>query len=360
MRAVLSQPLFIAERNLHDIVENLLGDFMSLSKRLLLIIAMTGCACVGCERPASTISQPAPEIRLGYFANLTHAQAVLGVASGEFAAAVGPAKLTTRVFNAGPSLIEALFAGEIDIGYIGPGPAINGFERSKGEGLKIIAGAAANGVGIVVRKGAGIDSLEQLKGRKIATPQLGNTQDIAARHFLIHKLGQTDANNIIPISNAEQLGLLQRGQIDAAWAPEPWAARLVLEAGGKLLAEEKELWEGKRFTLAVVIASPQFLKNRGDDARKLLAVHRRWTQRLNKEPASTLPQLGKALNELTGKSIPPEAFAAAFSRTLFTDEPLPETLQIFAAWSYDLGFSKETPDLRGLLDLAIINSLGNE
>ena len=134
----------------------------------------------------------------------------------------------------------------------------------------------------------------------------------------------------------------------------------MLEAGGKLLVEEKELWEGKRFTLAVVIASPQFLKNRGDNVRKLLAVHRRWTNRLNTEAGETLPQLGKALNELTGKAIPAEAFAAAFSRTLFTDEALPKTLETFAAWSYDLGFSKEKPDLRGLVDLTILQSLGNE
>lgn len=316
-------------------------------------------ALTGCERP--TISGPqGREIRLGYFANLSHAQAVLGVSSGEFAAAIAPARLTTRVFNAGPSLIEALFAGEIDIGYIGPGPAINGFTRSKGEGLKVVAGAAANGVSIVVRKGAGIQSLDQLKGRRIATPQLGNTQDIAARHFLIHKLGQSEANNIIPISNAEQLGLMKRGEIDAAWAPEPWAARLIAEADGVLLKEEKELWEGKRFTLAVVIASPAFLKRDSENVRKLLAVHRRWTKQLTDEPARTQPLLGNALNDLTGKSIPADAFSTAFSRTLFTNEPLPETLRIFSQWSYDLGFAKEMPNLEGLVDLTILNSLAEE
>lgn len=333
---------------------------MTLFSKLLRIAALAGCMLAGCDRPTSPERQSTREVRLGYFANLTHAQAVLGVSSGEFAAAVAPAKLTTRVFNAGPSLIEALFAHEIDIGYVGPGPAINGFMRSKGEGLKIIAGAAANGVGIVVRKDAGIVSLEQLKGRRIATPQLGNTQDIAARHFLIHNLGQADANNIIPISNAEQLGLLQRGQIDAAWAPEPWAARLVLEAGGTLLAEEKDLWEGKQFTLAVVIASPKFLKDQPDNARNLLTAHRRWTQRLNREPAASLPRLGQALNELTGKTIPAEAFAAAFSRTLFTNEPLAETLETLASWSYDLGFAKEKPDLGGFVDLTLMNALGSD
>lgn len=328
---------------------------------LLTIGMIAGASIVlaGCERAVPAGNTP-NEVRLGYFANLTHAQAVLGVASGDFAKAVAPAKLTTRIFNAGPSLIEALFAGEIDIGYIGPGPALNGFAKSKGEGLKIISGAAANGVGIVVRKGAGINRLEDLKGKRIATPQLGNTQDIAARHFLIHKLGQSDANNIIPIANAEQLGLLERGEIDAAWAPEPWAARLVAEAGGKLLAEEKDLWERKRFTLAVVIASPAFLKNHPDAARKMLRAHRAWTERLTKDVDGTLPLLGKALNDLTGKTIPPEAFRAAFSRTVFTDEPLAETLETFAQWAYDLGFAREKAKLDGLVDLTLLESAGRE
>lgn len=307
----------------------------------------------GCERSAPGGEAPR-EVRIGYFANLTHAQAVLGVASGEFAAAVAPTKLTTRVFNAGPSLIEALFAGEIDIGYIGPGPAINGFAKSKGEGLKVISGAAANGVAIVVRKDSGIEKIEDLKGKRIATPQLGNTQDIAARHFLIHKLGQPDANNVIPIANAEQLGLLERGEIDAAWAPEPWAARMVLETSGKLLAEEKDLWEQKRFTLAVVIASPVFLKNHPNIVSKLLRVHRAWTEKLTKDGDETLPLLGKALNDLTGKTIPPEAFRAAFSRTVFTDEPLIDTLETFAQWSYELGFAREKANLEGLVDTTLL------
>jgi NitT/TauT family transport system substrate-binding protein len=330
--------------------------------RVWIVAFAAGCfvaLLLGCERPATGGATPA-EVRIGYFANLTHAQAVLGVASGDFARAISPAKLTTRVFNAGPSLIEALFAGEIDIGYIGPSPAINGYQKSKREGLKIISGAAANGVGIVARANSGIQKLEDLKGMRIATPQLGNTQDVAARHFVMHNLGQPNADNVIPISNAEQLGLMQRGQIDAAWAPEPWAARLVVEAGGRLLAEEKDLWEQKRFTLTVVIASPDFLKRQPELARKLLRTHQVWTARLASDPEATLPLLGRALYELTGKTIPPEAFRAACFRTEFTDQPLAETLQTFAGWSYDLGFAKEQPDLEGLVDTTLLDAARNE
>src|SRR5436305_14035462 len=147
-------------------------------------------------------SAPPTEVRIGYFANLSHAQAVLGVSSGEFERAIAPAKLKTKVFNAGPSLIEALFAGEIDVGYVGPGPALSAHVKSRGEGIRLIAGAAANGVVIVARKDSGIEKLEDLKGNRLATPHYGNTQDLAARHYLTAVLHQEQLDNVIPVANA--------------------------------------------------------------------------------------------------------------------------------------------------------------
>ncbi|MBI5863492.1 MAG: ABC transporter substrate-binding protein [Planctomycetes bacterium] len=330
----------------------------------LFLLAAITIAFAGCERPTQPAATggpaaPAslPELRLGYFANLTHAQAVLGAASGDFEKAVAPAKLTTRIFNAGPSLIEALFAGELDIGYVGPGPAINACEKSHGTGVRIIAGAAANGVGVVARRDAGIKTLQDLRGKRIATPQLGNTQDISARHYLTSQLGEKNISNVLPIPNAEQLALLQRGEIDAAWAPEPWASRLILEAGGVLVAEEKDLWEGGRFTLALIVASPEFLAKHPDTIRRVLEVHKKWTKRLRTEPKACVSPLSEALNELTGKKIPAEAFSQAVARTEFTNEPLEATLNKFAEWSYDLGFSKSRPDLTGLVDTSVLRSI---
>src|SRR4051794_38867311 len=174
-------------------------------------------ALPGCDRQDSTNAAGAgksadggagiKELRIGYFANLTHAQAVLGVASGEFQQALGATKVSTKVFNAGPSLIEALFGDQIDIGYVGPGPALNGFGQSRGEGVRIISGAAANGVVIVARKDSGIDKLADLAGKRIASPQQGNTQDIAAKHYLTAELKQRDFKNIIPVPNAEQAAM---------------------------------------------------------------------------------------------------------------------------------------------------------
>ena len=255
----------------------------------LLLLSIIPLLLVACDRAQSSqqsaaTSAPPSEIRIGYFANVTHAQAVLGIASGDFTGAVAPAKLSTKVFNAGPSLIEALFAGEIDIGYVGPGPALSAHARSKGQGIRVISGAAANGVLIVARKDAGISTLADLKGKRIATPQHGNTQDIAARHYLIADLKQSDANNVIAVQNSEQAGMMDRGQIDAAWAPEPWGSRLIAETGAKLIAEEKDLWPEKQFSLTVVVTTPEFLAQHPDVVKKVLHGHAKWPAARQQEP----------------------------------------------------------------------------
>ena len=302
-------------------------------------------------------AKPVTEVRLGYFANLSHAQAVLGAASGEFEKAVAPATFKTKVFNAGPSLIEALFAGEIDIGYVGPGPALAANARSRGQGIRVIAGAAANGVVIVARKDSGIHTLADLAGRRIATPQHGNTQDIAARHYLSASLAQQDLGNVLPIANSEQSGMMSRGQIDAAWAPEPWGSRLVAETGATIISEEKDLWPGNQFALAVVVTTPEFLRDHPDVVAKVLAVHHAWTQRLSADPQAHLPQLGSALFALTGKKLPPGVLDSAIARVTFTDDPLPETFRTMGQWTYDLGFEQRPARLGTLFDLAVLQQI---
>lgn len=296
-------------------------------------------------------------VRIGYFANLTHAQAVLGIASNDYAKALAPTKVSTKVLNAGPSLIEALFAGEIDVGYVGPGPALNAYARSRGHGIRVVAGGAANGVLIVARKNSGIDTLADLRGKRVATPQFANTQDIAARHYLTHELGQTEHINVIPVSNAEQAGMMAAGQIDAAWTPEPGASLLVAQAEAKVIGREKDLWPEKNFSITVVVTTPEFLKNHPATVEKLLAAHRAWTRRLNEEPATILPQLKAALFDLTKKPFPEGVVESALSNTTFTDEPLPHTFGALAAWSYDLGYAKEKTDVSGLFDTTILHTL---
>lgn len=326
---------------------------------LFSIVIITLCLSFGCGRHGQTggaAGAPA-QLRLGFFPNLTHAQAVLGIASGDFAASLGPVTLKPMQFNAGPSLIEALNAGEIDIGYVGPGPALNAFARSHGQGIRIISGAAANGVIIVAGKDSGINSMADLKGKKIATPQRANTQDIAARHYLMTVLKQTDTNNVLPTPNADQSAEMSRGDIDAAWAPEPWGTMMMATAGAKLVGEEKDLWPHGEFSLTVIVTTPEFLAAHPDLVQKILTVHHSWTQRLNAEPGKYVSQLEDALAGWTGKKLPAGITAQALRRVKFTDEPLEETLQADAQWAYDLQFSKDAPKLDGLSDLTILRQV---
>ena len=331
------------------------GHVRGFARAALVLLVAAISLLSGCRNASGQTSNV---VRIGYFANATHAQAVLGVASGDFARAVAPAKLETRVFNAGPSLIEALFAGEIDIGYVGPGPVISAHRKSRGEGIRVIAGAAGNGVVIVARKGSGIASVADLAGRRVATPQLGNTQDISARHFLSKM--NADLRNVIPIENAQQAQLLTRGEVDAAWVPEPWGERLVVETGATLVAEEKDLWPNREFALTVVVTTPEFLAKRPDVVRSVLGVHRAWTKKLVDAPADHVPALGDALFALTGKRLPEGVLPAAMKRVKLSDAIHDETLRTFAAWTHDLGFEKRAIDTNGLVDTTILRALEAE
>ncbi|MEA2707983.1 MAG: sulfonate transport system substrate-binding protein [Phycisphaerales bacterium] len=331
----------------------------------LFALSLLVAGVCGCDRSESSgdagggpASPPPAEVRLGYFGNVTHAQAALGVASGDFANAVAPSKFSTKVFNAGPSLIEALFSNNIDIGYVGPGPTLSAHQKSRGEGIRVVAGAAANGVLIVARKGSGITTLSDLAGKKIGTPQTGNTQDIAARWYLTKKLGQKDANNVIAIANAEQQAMMSRGEIDAAWAPEPWGSRLIIENGATLIAKENEaIWPSKQFVLTVVVTTPEFLQKHPDVVKKVLGVHATWTHRLQQDPQAYAGQLGEALFNLSGKKLPPGVLDASLKNVQFTVDPLDETFQTMAQWAYDVGFAKEPAKLDGLIDTTLLQQV---
>lgn len=322
-----------------------------LTRVLLPALCVFALVSAACARPDAAPK----EVKVGYFANVTHAQAVLGVASGDFANAVAPAKLTTKTFNAGPSLIEALFAGEIDIAYVGPSPTITAHAQSRGEGIRVLAGAAANGVVIVASPESGIKSLADLKGKRIATPQMGNTQDVSARHYLLNKLGQADAANVLPVPNAEQAAMMARGQIDAAWAVEPWAARLEAEAGAKVIAEEKELWPNNEFTLTLVIASPKFLQEHPAVVESLLRSHCAWTAKLNADAQAQAAPMAEALKAVTGKELSQDIIGRAMSRVKFTNEPLEASLTTFAEWAFELGYAKHKPSLKGLVDRRLLD-----
>lgn len=334
------------------------------------IIGIVGLTVLhGCGNSSSTESATTPsgtrvpltQVRLGYFANITHAQALVGVARGDFQKALGSVPLKTSVFNAGPAAMEALFAGELDLVYVGPGPAVNAYFKSAGK-LRVVAGAAANGVVIVARKDSGVAKLEDLKGKRIATPQYGNTQDIAARAFVKNRLQDKEKKDggtttIETVTNAEQFGLFKQGQLDAAWAPEPWATRLIHEAGGVAIEEEKNLWDEKKFSITLIVASKEFLDKHPDVVEALLNAHTELTEFVRSSPELAAPIMNEELKKLQGKALAPEILKEALTRVDFGTDPLPATVDKMAQWYFELGFTKAKPDLKNLFDLTILNKL---
>lgn len=333
---------------------------------LVAVSLVLASGCAGAAKEKSGKAKETKTVRIGYFPNITHSQAVIGMARGDFQKALGKnTKIDVKIFNAGPSAIEALFAGEIDFTYIGPNPAINGYVKSKGEALRIVAGATSGGAVFVVRKGSGIKSARDLAGKKLASPQLGNTQDVALRYY-IEKAGfktTEEGGNVevIPTENSNILTLFLKKEIDGAWVPEPWGARLVKEGNGKILVEERELWPKGQFVTAHLIVRTDFLKENPDLVKRFLKAHVEETNWIN----SHLPQAKKILNSeikrLTGKELPKDVLDDAFSRLTVTYDPIKSSLFVSADHAYKLGFlGEKRPDLKNIYDLKILNQVLRE
>jgi NitT/TauT family transport system substrate-binding protein len=311
----------------------------------------------------STGAFAAQIVRLGYFPNITHSQALVGVANGEFEKALGPGvELQTKLFNAGPSVIEALFAGQIDLSYIGPNPAINGYVRSEGKALKIIAGATSGGAALIVREGSGIKTAADFRNKRIASPQLGNTQDVALRAWLLqkgYKLKEKGGDvEVIPLANPDQLTLFRKKEIDGVWAVEPWATRLIREGKGRVFLDERTLWPDGKFVTAHVIVSTKFLNEHPDLVRQFLRAHVKVTRWINQN----LPRAKKIVNDeierSTGKALPTDVIDDAFSRLDVTYDPVRKSLHDSAEDAFKLGFlGAQKPDLGGIYALGLLNEV---
>jgi len=324
---------------------------------ITLTAALIGLAACGGNRPQAT-----RRIRVGYFPNVTHSQALIGLARGDFANALGPdVTIEPVMFNAGPSVIEALFAGEIDLAYIGPNPAITGYVRSGGEALRIVCGATSGGAALVVRDSSGINGPADLSGKTLASPQLGNTQDVALRHYIEDNgLSTTDNGGtvtILPTENPQILDLFRQGQIDGAWVPEPWASRLEVEGGGRILVDERTLWPEGRFVTAHLIASTTFLRDDPDLVRKWIAAHVSITQWETAHPDSAKALLNSEIARLTGREIPQEVLDSAWARIDPTWDPVCTSLLSSADAAWRAGFLDQQPDLSGIYDLTILDAV---
>jgi len=301
-------------------------------------------------------------MRVGYFPNLTHSQALVGLARGDFQDALGDeVELKTVTFNAGPSVIEAIFARELDLSYIGPNPAVNGYVRSNGEALRIIAGATSGGASLIVRPEAGIRSAADLAGKKIATPQLGNTQDVALRAYLAEHGLDTVENGgdvqIVPTANPQILDLFRLGSIDAAWVPEPWTSRLIIEGNGELFLDERDLWPNGDFTTAMVIVSTSFLEQHPDLVRAWLEAHVDATQWIEDNPEEARDLINEEIGKITSQPLPAAVLDSAWSRMRITYDPLSASLVQSAQSAYEAGFLEEEPDLSGIYALGLLNEV---
>ncbi|HZQ18463.1 MAG TPA: ABC transporter substrate-binding protein [Terriglobales bacterium] len=302
-------------------------------------------------------------IRVGALPNITHPQAMIGKANGWFEKALGSgAKAEWKSFNAGPSAIEALFAGAIDMTYVGPNPAINGYVRSNGEALRIIAGATSGGAALVVRGDSGINKPEDFHGKRIASPQLGNTQDVALRAWLkANGLKTRDKGGdveVLPTANPDQLILFLKKEIDAAWVPEPWASRLVHEANGRVFLDERTLWPNGQFVTTELVVSTKFLQSHSDLVRKWLQAHVQLTGWINSHIPEAKQILNQQIQRETGKVLSPAVLDDSFGRLQVTYDPLRGPLLRAAQLAFDSGFlGRQMPDLSRLYDLTILNQV---
>ncbi|WP_254885505.1 ABC transporter substrate-binding protein [Streptomyces sp. NA02950] len=301
------------------------------------------------------------KVKVGYFANLTHATALVGLRKGgQIQQALGGTQARPFVFNAGPSEIEALNAGSIDIGWIGPSPSINGYVKSHGENLKIISGSVSGGVKLVVNPKK-IKSENDVKGKKIATPQLGNTQDVAFLNWIAKKGWKVDAQSgkgdvsVVRSDNKVTPDAYKSGAIDGAWVPEPTASKLVAE-GGKVLLDEASLWPDKKFVITNLIVRQSFLKEHPKVVEAVLRGSVKTNDWIKANPEKAKEAANAALKAETGKPLPSDVIDPAWKSIQVTDDPLARTLDTEADHAVQAGLL-DKPDLKGIYDLTLLNKV---
>jgi NitT/TauT family transport system substrate-binding protein len=304
-------------------------------------------------------------LRIGYFPILNHAQGVIGLGNGDFQKALGAnIVIKPQIFDSGPSLIEALFANQIDVAYVGPNPTINGYIVSNGKALKIISGASSGGSVFVVRNDSGIQSTKDFANRKFASPQLGNTQDVALRKYLLENGYKTKENGgnvqVISAKSSDIFTLMLKKQIDGAWVPEPWGAKLVKETNARIFVDERILWPGGKFVTALIISRTDYLRDNPGIIMKLLAVHVDETNWINHHKAEAMQAFNTELKKLTGHTIAIEELQQAQSRIDFTYDPLKQSFFKSANDAFEIGFLKKPPILVGIYDLTLLNKVLNQ
>jgi NitT/TauT family transport system substrate-binding protein len=317
--------------------------------RLILLSALTLVAA-----HAPTLAQQRTTVRVGHFPNITHVQALVARAFERqgrnwLGERLGPGvKIEWYAYNAGPSAMEAIFANSLDLTYVGPNPALNAYARSRGAEVRVIGGAVNGGSALVVQGDSPLSKPTDFKGKRIATPQFGNTQDVAARAWLVAgglRITQTGGDaHVVPTSNPDQLSLFQSKQLDAVWTVEPWVSRLESEAGGKVLVEEKDA------ITTILVSSAGFLEKNRDLAKRFVAAHRELTDWIQKNPDEAQRMAREELQASFRLDMSPELVARAWSRMVITPDTSREAFQSFVTSAQKVGFLRDTPDLSRLIE----------
>jgi len=294
-----------------------------------------------------------PKLRIGYFPNIGHAIPIVGIEKGFFQNSLGELKIETRVFDSGPQAIEALFADSIDVAYVGPGPAINGFLNSENHNIKILAGAASGGTSFIVHPNSEINSASDFAGKKIAAPQIGNTQDVSLRHYLSEnglKPAEKGGSVIVyNISNPDIYTLFVKGDIDGAWVAEPWATILEIELGGKRLFHEEELWPNNEFASVLLIGNTDYIEKNPEVISNLLSSHDETVTWINNNPKETRIIFNQFLVDTFGQSLSDDVIDIALSHLEITVDPKSNSVFSFAERADALGYlGRNGYDLSGI------------
>jgi NitT/TauT family transport system substrate-binding protein len=335
---------------------------------LLLLFGLTAAACGDDDggtagpdnKPDSSDSADPVTVKVGYFPNLTHAPGIVADLGGLFEDNVGTnVTVKTKTFNAGPEAVEALFSEDLDITLVGPNPAINAFSQSKGEAIRIVSGSTSGGAFLVVRDG--IDSSADLRGKTLASPQLGNTQDVALRAWLKDEGYETDDTgggdvSIQPQANGEALAAFVAGDIDGAWVPEPWATRFIQEGGAHVLVDEADLWPDGAYVTTHLIVRTAFLQEHPDVVKGIIEGLADAIDLIKSDPEKAKSLTNEGIKAVTDQALSPEVLDAAWKNLTFTLDPIASSLQQSAKDAEAVGLL-ESVDLDGIYDLKLLNEI---
>ncbi|AOS65075.1 ABC transporter substrate-binding protein [Actinoalloteichus hymeniacidonis] len=339
------------------------GPQRAMAAALVVPIALilSGCSRVerdSTDQTAEVADQgPAEVVNLGYFPNITHWSALIGVADGRFEEALGDTRLETHTFNAGPDAVNGLLGDSLDIQFIGSNPTLSAYEQSDGTHTRLIAGVTSGGAQLVVRPE--IASVDDLGGSTIATPQLANTQDVAAKKWLFdNDIPQGTGDDEVEVSNvdnAETLALFRDGQLDGGWLPEPWSSRLVIEADAEVLVDERDEWPDGRFPTTVIIARTEFLQAHPETVEAILRAHVETVLWARENPEVAKASANEELERLTGNPLDDEVLDRAWENIEPTWDPDAGGFPQLAENSVDAGLTDEAPELSAFSDLRPLN-----